>query len=445
MPKIISKTSYWNGLDLCSPSLRYFRNFIAEDPILIKIFNFAAVPNILHCDFNKFPLEGKMVEFSTISRAEKDYLYEVDFRKGYESNREIVDWLGYIIALFELTKITLQFYDFHKINHNYSEQELIIRTFWAFRNRFAMDEIIVRQGASGEKIFERTIGREFPSILFKIIEIPGDVPKTIVQFHFALKPSKEYIEFLKTHLDKKSVENLVKYGSIVSSICYGGPHFDSDQSFYVPAKEIENFSVEFLYKGQKIDSFKYCIKKRFGRELDRAARGANDYLTRDERTEYAEKELKRCVKNFDGSEGIPPAHYFRASLKHVPQHIYNKFQAPIELEHSGEVKKEGNAQGLFEGIFKNSMSDPLESQTGTHEKVEHKEIVQEIKRLLCKDSLDEKIIDSILDETGTFKGSNKINYSAIAEAHGTYINNVKRHWKEIQNRAKRHPGLKDYF
>lgn len=449
MAKVLSTIDYWEEFHNNNPNPEPFRAFIAEYPTLTRIFNIVAVPNILFSAIDEYPFDKKLSEFSTISRDEVLPLYDADIRSIY--GKKVGEWLGYLIALFELVGATIRFYDYLKKNSNLSGRKLLEHTSSAFNEYISVDKEIIYKTGKSEKLVGQRIGRILPRTLVEFLDVPGEIPKVIAQLHFRFNPTKELIRFLTNHLDFKSVLNFRRFRPLANGVTYGGFHPDLDGGFH-SRQEGEKFLVEFFYKGKKIGRFEYSIRKRFKKELKRAAKDARDPLTRDGYIGYAEDELLRCIEEFDESKGKPPEHYFRASLKYAPLNIY-KSESTTRLEHSGDKEYQIGTRKV--GTLKNDWPE-AESEderniekhgkpSDKFEKAESKDVVYKLKKFACEDETDEKIIDLWVDGTGLFENSDEINYSAIARALETYDNDIRRRWEGILKRVNKDPALRDYF
>jgi hypothetical protein len=471
MSKTISHTTYWSEFLNNNPNPEPIQAFFAKDPFLTKIFNVVAVPDIFST-IDRYPFDEKLSEFSAISSDDVDHLYDAQIRKTYESDKKAIEWLDYLVALFELVGTTIKFYGTFKSSRDFSSQELLEFTSLVFRNFFSIDVKIIYKNTEEEEFREQLIGRIFKEpTLFRTVEVPGEVPKVKVQLYFLFEPKKEYIEFLKTHLDFKSVINFRRFRTIrplADVVCYGGYHpYLDDIEFYpklgIDKIEDQKFLVEFFHKGKKLDNFEYSIRKRYMKELRGTAKKRKDAITRDEYIRFADEELFRCIEQFDESEGKPPAHYIKASLRYVPWNIYKSESTTIvpdeydkdrirktELEHSGEIEMPAEEHETNEEAWSKVWGGDAEerkeiSKSDTFEKVWSKDAIIKIKNLICKDKIDINIIDMLIDGTGLFKNSDEINFSGIADALGTYDNDIRRRWEKIQNRVQKHPDFKKFF
>jgi hypothetical protein len=337
------------------------------------------------------------------SEEDIDYLYKAQLELAdYPKARE---WLHYVTTVFEMIQNTLRFHEYLKNDTDYSHMELLEIISWAFRNYFSRDEEIVYETAEGGEFYISSIGRLFVHpAMTKILTLPGKY--TTGQFHFCVRPTDEDIQNLKTHLDIRSVLNYKEFGPSVYPICYDGS---------------EKISVEFFHDGEKLGDFKYPIRQRYNPLMNKVAK--KDWG-------YAEKELRRCIDNYDPSEGMPPAPYFTTSLKNIPLNIYKSETTTVvpdgdnrerilktELEHSAEL-------------------EGLKSPDDTFKQVALKDAVTKIKESSCRDQMDIKIIDMLIDGTGSFE-NDKINFSAIAQQLGTNDNEIRRRWDKICSKVKK--------
>ena len=115
MDKVISAQSYWEWFFNKYQDPEPFRSFISSDPILTKIFNFAAVPDIFSTIENNYPFDEKLAELSTITKEDIAHLFDLSIRAGYSGDRKVVaEWLDLLDNLFRLVSTTLRYYENHK-------------------------------------------------------------------------------------------------------------------------------------------------------------------------------------------------------------------------------------------------------------------------------------------------------------------------------------------
>jgi hypothetical protein len=469
--KIISHTTYWAEFLNNNPNPEPIQAFTAEDPILTKIFNIAAIPNIFY-EFDTYPFDEKLSEFSTISRDDRDHLYDAEFRSTDGSKES--EWLGYMVALYELVGATLRFYDYHKRNSGLSGRKLLEYTFSEFNEHISVDEEIIYETGDSEKKVGLRIGRMLPGTMVEFLVVSGKVPKFIAQLLFRFNPSKELIRYITNHFDFKSVINYKRYRSLAVGVCYGGFDPDLDKSSHNQQEDV-NYLVEFFYEGKKIDlkflhqgkktdHFDYSIRKRFKPLLMKDIWKAEDPIEKEEQLRYAEKNLLECIENFNEKKGLPPAFLFTKSLEHIRENIYEKESTEnipkelgkdlkrirkTELEHSGE-RDDRRGSWRDDSIEDEDKKErKIEKQGKPSDKfkeAEFRDVARKIRELICEDEIDEKILDLWWNGTGTFEDNDeKINYSAIAKELGTYDNDIRRRWKRIQNGARKHPAFKDFL
>jgi hypothetical protein len=278
MSKVLSTIDYWEDFHKKYHELEPFREFVAEDPILTKIFNIVAVPNILFSAFDKYPFDEKLSEINTIQRDEVSHLYDAVIRSIHE--KKVSEWLDYLIALFELVRITTGYYSYIKKNSDFSAQVLLEHTLRIYKDYFSIHKINICENIKGERFERQLIGRITPEAWFEKLEVPGEVPKIMVRFHFHSEPTEKRIEHLKNHFDAKSVLNYRGFRSLFDDVTYGGFDPSLDNIGRHSKRVGEKFLVEFFYNGKKIDDFEYSIRKRFKKELKGAARYAKDDLTK---------------------------------------------------------------------------------------------------------------------------------------------------------------------
>ena len=466
--KIISQKTYWVSFRENNPDPEPFRAFIATDPLLTKIFNIVAIPDIIKA-FDAYPFDEKLSEFSSISKTEIQYLYDLRSTKGFEKNLKVAEYLDWLVAVYELVHVTIWYYQTLKKLFNFSGEELTEIAVSTFREQFSIDEEFVYENNKGERYTAHAIGRKFPNIMLKILEHPGKVP--IPQLHFRDKPTDEQIQYYKNNFDAGSVVQFRKFSPHAEEITYGGfdPHLDQTGLYYSNPNlkkdriKSEKYIIEFYYQGKRIDQFDYSIRSRNKKKLLKAAKGKKEPEIRDESLRFAEDELLRLIKNFRESEGKPPEYYFSASLKHIGENIFKsesteavptvfgeiKRISKRDLEHSGEKEiqtGEKEIPGGYDDKYNELKPNPFapEVSESTYQTVEHKDCLTKIKQLICKDEIDIKILELIQDGTGNFKDSDEINYSAIARELHTYKNDVERRLVNIKRRARKNPSLKNF-
>ncbi|MFC1881935.1 hypothetical protein ACFL2S_10625 [Thermodesulfobacteriota bacterium] len=446
MDKIISKTIYWDSFFENNPDPEPLRAFIATDAALIKIFNIVAVPNILF-SIDTYPFDEKLSEFSSISRDERQRLYDLRSTKGFEKDLKVVEYLDWLVAVYELVKVTLWYYQALKNIGGLSGEELIEMVVSVFREKFSKDEEYLYENNKGERFEVRLIGRKFYDIWLKILGLPG---KDTIQLHFLNKPTKEEIEYFKNDFDFGSAEQFKKFRPHADEITFGNNSSNPDK-----------YTVQFYYKGKKIGkNFKYPIISRYEPLMKNSIRWIDDETKTlsDSSAHYAVTKLFFAACDFDPSMGVRPAGWFKANFKHLKSKYseeaklkdiktdhsagsyYDEEEEERKLVQADDLSKEDTDIKYRDGVVGRALN-PDE----TNFALDAREGIQKILEKACEDEMDRKIIKSILEGKGDFEESDNINFSAIAEELDTYKNDIKRRWDNIKRRAGKIPSLKNFF
>lgn len=340
MDKIISQKTYWISFFENNPDPEPFRAFIAADSVLIKIFNIVAVPYIL-LSIDTYPFDEKLSELSSISRDEIRYLHELTNKKGYEKNQKPVEYLDWLVAVYELVRMTLWYYQIHKNRGVLSGEELISEVVSAYREKFSIDEEYVFENNKGEKYTVHRIGRTLPDIWFQILELPGKIP--IAQLHFLNKPTKEDIRYYENEFDVGSVVQFKKFRPHADEITFGNNSSNPDKH-----------TVQFYHEGKKIgENFKYPIKSRYEQLTKKYSSRIDDKTEMlSEPLPFAEERLFRAALKYDPTTDVRPAGWFKANLKHLKQNY---------LEKISTTKLPGNPRH-GEGAFPNCDPDCREQK-----------------------------------------------------------------------------------
>jgi chloramphenicol O-acetyltransferase len=82
MSKVLSTIDYWEEFHKKYPNLEHLRAFIAEDPILTKMFNIEAVPNILFSAISDYYFEDKIRVAQYISLEDIEHLNNLYIETG---------------------------------------------------------------------------------------------------------------------------------------------------------------------------------------------------------------------------------------------------------------------------------------------------------------------------------------------------------------------------
>jgi hypothetical protein len=473
MPKVID---YWEEFHNQYPNLEPFRAFIAEDPILSKIFNIVAVPNILFSAIGDYPFEDKIKEAQYISSEDIERLNNFYIETGEDPKREKeAHWLEYILSLYELVGTTSRLYRMLKKDATLSQNEIIDFINTHFRYHLAIDKTCIIEETEGVQTIKRIVGRihPFQRLIF--------INNNMLQIHFLLEPIKNEIGKIKNKLDVKSVVNFQRYRPI-------GPVFD--EICFMGDRRSNKYHVEFYFKDKKLDEFLYPIHKRYEKLVDK---GEKDLTEIDQKKdmqiapyEFVYESLSNWSLSYDSSEGVRPAGYFKRCFdclkseykkvgtttslpfcdKDCKTQKDHEEKLPCEYETAEGYCKDPNKKRNRKSIYDFERSSPgldenLKYENGNeisrHDQfdagqkkfIPHEQLTLKQTKIildeLCKDEMDKKIINLLKDEVGRFKSSDKINSSAIAEELGTYPKDISRRYEQILNRAKKHPTFSDFF
>jgi hypothetical protein len=445
MDKVISAQSYWEWFFNKHQDPEPFRSFISSDPILTKIFNFAAVPDIFSTIENNYPFDEKLAELSTITKEDIAHLFDSNIRKGYNRDKkEVSDWLDWLSNRFRLVHTTLRYYQ--KGKHQFNIDDSLIReeTIQSFKERFSICVSGVSEDKKGKRYNWQRIGFFLQDAVLSIKVIPGAPLDNVCEVHYLRKPTKEDVLSTKKILDIGSIENFKLFRPMTDEICYGGflPELDQDPKSTKDDKRPEStrYLVRFFYKGKELkgDEFKefnYPIRKRHAEDLNKA-KNLIKKVKLQNRVNYLEVEgdgMLNAVMDYNRDLGVPAEFWIKSKIRWLALDLIKKNIRIERTEVHPEIPDESKEDPFEIGEVGQTIKNDRDI-----EKRESEWLNEAEKAILkaCHDDIDRDIVRLLINDEG-WKVNRKENYSAIARALETSDNNIRRRLKKIRSRAEK--------
>jgi len=348
MSEIESYTSYWDEFlekDLDSTE---FKTIVSQDPILLKLYNFAFYPWSISERIQEYPFNDKISELKVIGEEDEDHLFDKRLYQGGETR----EWFNFFCKRYLLVKHTIKIKsELDLIYKQATEKEINEYVKWVFDNHLSQDSTKKHKETNGVQITERTTGIFFPERIIKDVEVDREkqifnkktgkyskykTKQYIRQEHYLKKPTKGDIERAFNELDIFSGESFQKYEQIMPNITYGGFHPDLDSGLsYKP--EFDQYLIEFyhngkpltlyVYRGKKYTQFVFPVRKRYLPIMKAVVKKTllkHDQILGDKEslTREAEDKLLKTLRKWNKSKEVRPAGFLASHFSYFQSGVF---------------------------------------------------------------------------------------------------------------------------